>query len=112
MEKMNTWYSIAIGDGMWAPTLSTQIEEFFLPLFDEAGKPTDMAVFTRNESEGRLHCVVIAYFSPAAYAVAEAFDAEPCEKPSRTGLGLLAGDPNCWVFFFPDGNLEIIIAAN
>ena len=88
MEKMNTWYSIAIGDGMWAPTLSTQIEEFFLPLFGEAGKPTDMAVFTRNESEGRLHCVVIAYFSPAAY-----------------GLSLLAGDPNCWVFFFPDGNL-------
>ena len=78
MEKMNTWYSIAIGDGMWAPTLSTQIEEFFLPLFDEAGKPTDMA---------------------------EAFDAEPCEKPSRAGLSLLAGDPNCWVFFFPDGNL-------
>ena len=98
--------------GCGRPHYPRKSKKFFFPLFDEAGKPTDMAVFTRNESEGRVHCVVIAYFTPAAYAVAEAFDAEPCEKPSRTGLGLLAGDPNCWVFFFPDGNLEIIIAAN
>jgi len=112
MEKINTWYSVALGDGMWSPTISAQIEETFLPLFGEAGKPVDMAIFTRYESDGRLHCEVIAYFSPAAHGIAEAFDAEPCEKPSRTGLGLLAGDPNCWVFFFPDGNLEIIIAAN
>ena len=105
MEKMNTRYSITLGDGMWAPSLSAQIEETFLPLFSEAGKPVDMAIFTRNESEGRLHCEVIAYFSPAAQGVAEVFDAEPCEKPLRSGLRLLAGNPNCWVFFFPDGNL-------
>ncbi|MBL8102782.1 MAG: hypothetical protein JNM02_09650 [Anaerolineales bacterium] len=105
MEKMNTWYSIILGDGMWAPTLSVQIEKEFLAVFEAASKPADMAVFTRNESEGRLHCEVIAYFSPAARAIAEAFDAEPCEKPSRTGLSLLTGDPNCWMFLFQDGNL-------
>ena len=105
MEKMNKWYSIPLGDGMWAPTLSAQIEETFLPLFGEAGKPVDLAIFTRNESEGRLHCEVIAYFSPAAQAIAEAFDAEACEKPSSTGLVLLTGDPNCWVFLFQDANL-------
>ena len=104
MEKMNKWYSIPLGDGMWAPTLSAQIEETFLPLFGEAGKPVDMAIFTRNESEGRLHCEVIAYFSPAAHAVAGAFGAEPCAKPSRAGLGLLAGDPSCWVVLFQDDN--------
>ena len=105
MEKMHTWYSITLGDGMWAPTLSAQIEETFLPMFSEAGKPVDMAIFTRNESEGRLHCEVIAYFSPAAYVVASAFSAEPCDKPSRAGLGLLVGDPNCWVVLFQDDNL-------
>ena len=105
MEKMNTWYSITLGDGMWAPTLSAQIEKEFLAVFEKSDKPLDMAVFTRNESEGRLHCEVIAYFSPAARAIAEAFDAEPCEKPSRTGLSLLTGDPNCWMFLFQDGNL-------
>ncbi len=37
MEKDKTWYSVSLGDGMWAPTLSAQIEEVFRPLFDEAG---------------------------------------------------------------------------
>ena len=61
-----------------------------------------MAVFTRPESEGRLHCEVIAYFSPAAHEVAEIVEAEPCAKPARAGLGLLAGDPSCWLLLFPD----------
>jgi hypothetical protein len=102
MEKMNTWYSAVLGDGMLAPALAAQIEEAFLPMFDQAGKPLEMAVFTRHESEGRLHCEVLAYFSPAASELAKSFDAEPCEKPSRAGLGLLAGDPKCWAHFFPE----------
>jgi hypothetical protein len=61
-----------------------------------------MAVFTRPESEGRLHCEVIVYFSPAAQQVAMAFGAEPCEKPARDGLGLLAGDSGCWSVLFPE----------
>jgi hypothetical protein len=43
---------------------------------------------------------VIAYFSPAAQAVAKAFDAEPCEKPARAGLGLLAGSEKAWSALF------------
>ena len=81
---------------------SAEIEEIFLPLFESAGKPVDMAVFTRYESEGRLHCEVIAYFSPAAAEVAKAVDAEPCEKPSRAELGLLAGDKQVWSVLFPE----------
>jgi hypothetical protein len=49
-----------------------------------------------------LYCEVIAYFSPAAASVAQAFDAEPCEKPARAGLGLLAGDPASWLALFPE----------
>lgn len=99
---MNTWYSKSLGDGMWAPVLFAQIEEIFRPQFDGAGKPVEMAVFTRSENEGRLHCEVIAYFSPASVEVAKSFDAEPCEKPLREGLGLLAGDPHCWAVIFPE----------
>ena len=84
---------------------TTQIEEAFLPLFTAAGSPPEMAVFTRPESEGRLHCEVIAYFSPAAREVAIAFDAEPCEKPARAGLGLLAGDKRAWLVLFPEGQI-------
>ena len=99
---MEPWYSISLGDGMMAAAPSAEIEELFLPLFSAAGKPADMAVFTRLESEGRLHCEAIAYFSPAAQEAAKAFDAQPCERPERAGLGLLAGDPRCWSVLFPE----------
>lgn len=100
---MESWYSIGLGDGITAAAPSAEIEETFLQTFNAAGKPADMAVFTRLESEGRLHCEVIAYFSPAALKVAKAFDAKPCERPARVGLGLLAGDQHCWSTLFPEG---------
>jgi hypothetical protein len=99
---MDGWYSLSLGDGMMAGTPAADVEELFLMRFSEAGKPASMAVFTRPESEGRLYCEVIAYFSPAAADVARAFDAEPCGKPERFGLGLLAGDPACWQVLFPE----------
>ncbi len=97
---MDLWYSKSIGDGMWAPSTSGQIVEIFLPMFEQAGKPAGMAVFTRSESEGRLHCEVIAYFSPEAGEVARQCEARPCGKPVRDGLTLLAGDQESWSALF------------
>lgn len=99
---MDNWYSLSLGDGMMAPEPSAEIQEYFQQLFTQAGSPPEMAVFTRAESEGRLHCEVIAYFSPAARDVAKAFDAEPCAKPERTGLGLIAGEERAWSVLFPE----------
>ncbi len=99
---MELWYSKVLGDGMMASIPSDEIEEVFLQLFIAAGKPLNMAIFTRYESEGRLHCEVTAYFSPAAADVAKAFDAQSCEKPSRAGLGLLVGDQLSWSVLFPE----------
>ena len=99
---METWYSVSLGDGMMAVVPSAEIEALFMQLFTVAGSPPEMAVFTRYESEGRLHCEVMAYFSPAAWEVAKAFDAQPCEKPSRTELGLLAGDQRSWLVLFSE----------
>jgi hypothetical protein len=98
---MQLWYRVSLGDGMTAPTPSAEIEEVFLHEFTATGRPPEMAVFTRPETEGRLHCEVIAYFSPAAQEIAKAFDAQPCEKPARAGLDLLAGDQGCWSVLFP-----------
>ena|SRR5687767_4974293 len=100
---MNTWYTKANGDGITAAMPSEEIREAFLRAFQTAGRPLEMAVFTRLESEGRLHCEVIAYFSPSAGEVANAFDALPCAQPVRSGLDLLAGDPRCWDVLFPGG---------
>ena len=99
---MDSWYSVSLGDGMMAASPSAEIEASFLQAFNAAGKPNDMAVFTRLESEGRLHCEMLAYFSPAAKNIAASFEALPCEKPVHTGLGLLAGDPLAWSVLFPE----------
>ncbi|HNN13938.1 MAG TPA: hypothetical protein PKL78_10285 [Anaerolineales bacterium] len=98
----DTWYFLNLGDGMMAPMLLSEIEEGFQRFFVLAGSPRDMAVFTRSESEGRLHCEVVAYFSPSAEEVALAFEALPCRKPSYTGLGLAAGDEHSWSDLFPE----------
>ena len=102
MEEMNIWCSLTLGDGIWAPTISAQIEKEFVAVFEAVGSPMEMAVFTRGESEGRLHCDVIAYFSPATQSIARMFDAEPCAKPARMGLVLLAGDSRSWSILFPE----------
>ena len=99
---MNTWFYKNLGDAMMAAQPSDQIREAFLAAFESAGKPNDMAVFTRNDSEGRLHCEVSVYFSPAATEVAKTFDASPCEMPLSVGLDLLAGDKDCWSMLFPE----------
>ncbi len=93
------WYSKPLGDGMWADVPSEEIKRLFQPLFESAGRPAAMAVFTRHE-EGSLHCEWVAYFSPAAAEVAQAVEAVPCEKPIREGLTLLAGNDECWAILF------------
>jgi hypothetical protein len=103
---MDSWYSKELGDGIMAAMPSDEIEKAFLQQFNTAGEPPNMAVFTRLESEGRLHCEVIAYFSPAAMQVAKAFNAQPCEKPSRAGLALLAGEKLSWSMLFPESERE------
>lgn len=99
------WHSLPLGDGMTADELSEEIREAFQAVYRSAGEPLDMAVFTRHESEGRLHCEVIAYFSPSASAVAKLFDADPCQGPARGGLCLLAGDEGSWSVLFPESDL-------
>lgn len=94
-----TWHFKPLGDGMWADVPSEEIKQIFQPLFELAGRPAEMAVFTRHE-EGGLHCQWVAYFSPAAAEIAQAVEASPCAKPIREGLNLLAGCDGCWTVWF------------
>ena len=98
---MNTWFSLRLGDALTAQLPLTQINDAFEPLYAAAGRPEDMAVFTRFDSEGRLHCDVTAFFSPAAAELARTVDARPCTKPRRAELELLAGDQRSWPALFP-----------
>ncbi|MEO8164724.1 MAG: hypothetical protein ABI619_04940 [Betaproteobacteria bacterium] len=99
---MDTWFSKNLGDGITAAVPAAEIEEAFERLSTAAGSPPDMAVLTRYDSEGHLQCEVTAFFSPAAAELARRFEAKPCVKPLRNGLGLLAGDARCWAMLFSD----------
>lgn len=99
---MQTWFSQQLGDGVWAYDPKEQIRKQFAPLFAAAGRPVDMAVFTRHELEGRLQCEVVAYFSPAAAALAQTLGAQPCNKPTHNDLDLLAGEMASWAHLFPE----------
>lgn len=65
---------------MWADIPAEEIKQLFQPLFESAGRPAEMAFFTRHE-EGGLHCEVMAYFSSVMVEVARAVWASLCEKP-------------------------------
>ncbi len=95
-----SWHSKSLGDGEWAPEQAALIATAFAARFAQAGQPPEMAVFTPHE-EGRLHCEVMAYFSPAAAGLAAEFSARTCPKPERAGLVLLSGAPACWEILFP-----------
>ena len=99
---MSVWWSKNLGDGVLAWQPLGEIEDRFALEQAKAGDSGDMAVFVRHESDGRLHCEVVVYFSPAAAAVANAFDAVCCERPSAHGLGLLAGSQAAWSALFPE----------
>jgi len=97
----DTWYTCNLGDAMLAAEPMEEIRVSVLSLSQRSGAAGDMAVFVRHESEGRLHCEAKAYFSPAAAAVAQAFGATACARPSPRDLGLLAGSEAAWEILFP-----------
>jgi len=86
---------------MLAPDVLSEIEALFRSEYAKAGHPYAMAMFLRHESEGRLHCDVLVYFSPAASAVARAVNAKPCARPTRDSLSLVVGTEESWAALFP-----------
>ena len=97
---MACWFSLPLGDGVLAFEPKEQLRTQSLALWDAAGRPASMAVFTRHVLEGRLQCEVVAYFSPAAAALARAQGARPCAAPPRSDLDLLTGSAACWALLF------------
>ena len=88
---MNTWYTLNLGDALLADRELERIGTLFASEAAQHTQNGDMAIFIRHESEGRLHCAVTLYFSPAAAALARTLGATPCPRPAMTDLGLFAG---------------------
>ena len=98
---MNYWFTSNLGDAMLAGEPLEHIKELFLAEYESSHHSSEPALFIRHESEGRLHCEVKVYFSPAAVIVAKAVNATPCNKPCPDGLSLLAGSEESWSVLFP-----------
>jgi len=96
------WFSKSLGDGMFASEPLADLKEQCSSIYAKAGAPAEMAVFVRHESEGRLHCEVKVYFSPASAGMARAVGAVPCARPLTRGLSLLVGSEDCWPVLFPE----------
>jgi hypothetical protein len=94
------WFAKNLGDAMLASDALDQIRASYAATYVAAESRQGAAVFIRHESEGRLHCEVMAYFSPGAFSLAEAFDAVPCRRPSPGDLSLHAGPDDCWQDLF------------
>ncbi len=97
-----TWFQLSLGDGLLADLPIGEIEQRYRDLYASSGCQADLAVFKRHELEHSLHCTVTAYFSPAAGDLAHHFAANPCLRPIRSGLELLAGDVHSWDLLFGD----------
>ena len=99
---MDVWHSKNLGDGMMACVPLGRIEDTFSVIYEEAGSPKNMAVFTRNNSEGSLHCEVRVYFPPTLVSMAKEQGATPCSRPTPSGLSLLAGSEKSWQVLFSE----------
>ena len=86
---MSSWMRKNLGDPMLVDETLESIKAVLQTTREKSSCRDDMEIFIRHESEGRLHCEVIVYFSPSMTEVANAFNAEPCKKPSQSGLDLL-----------------------
>ncbi len=99
-HKSSTWFSLPLGDGILALEPKQALREQFPAVFAAAGQPAHMAVFTRHEMKGRLQCEVVAYFTPAAHALARHMGAHPCAQPTFPELELLVGDVDAAMLFW------------
>lgn len=98
---MNGWSRKNLGDAQLAGPELDRVAARVKSALAEAGPDGDLAAFVRHESDGRLHCEVVVYFSPAALGVARELGASPCLPPAPGDLGVLAGRRDAQTRLFP-----------
>jgi hypothetical protein len=89
LEKPMPWYRLNLGAADLANAARTAASVD--AAWREAGCPASLAAYTRHESDGRLHCDLVVYFTPDSDLVARELGARPCPDPGPYDLTLLAG---------------------
>jgi hypothetical protein len=101
-KQQHSWCRLTLGDASLATDDLRKLETESKAFFEQAGNPSDMALFVRHESEQRLHCELVVYFSPKAFSLAKDSDALPWSMPCPEGLSLLMGKSVAWQLLFPN----------
>lgn len=99
---MENWYVKNLGDAMLVFDEQDRIEVDFRSAREAAGCSDEVAAFVRHESDGRLHCEVKLYFSPASVDIAKTLGATRCAQPSAHGLVMLVGSEAAWSVLFQE----------
>ena len=92
-----TWYSLEVHlDSLVEETQKIQntFQSFYL---SNNGKTNNMALFSRRDGSSKMSTF---YFTPNAKSIADIFNATPCERPPKDGLGLLVGDETVYSILF------------
>ena len=97
---MTTWHSKNVGDGVEALPQVQKLHQAFIALAKAGGLAPTIGVFSVYD----LHANVVTwYFSPEATLLAQAFGANPCDKPIPDGdFALTVGDARARDFHFPN----------
>lgn len=98
----NTWYCCNLGDAILAAPALDNIQAQAEAILANDVKADECAVYYRHESEGRLHCELVVYFSPQAARMPIAANLRPCAKPAKQGLSLLFGTASSWAILFSE----------
>jgi hypothetical protein len=86
-----SWSRLNLGAADLATPALEDVRRTVEAAWCRAGRPRGMEALFRHESERRLHCELVVYFSPAAASVAQSLGARPCTPPGRHDLAHLAG---------------------
>jgi len=86
-----SWYRLDLGAQDLADADAEQVALAVDAAWKAAGRPKGFVAYERPESNGRLHCHRVIYFSPAATHVARQLGACACAEPEPWDLSPLAG---------------------
>ncbi len=87
---MTRWYAVQMGDALLAQPRLAELERELTALYEEAGKPSQLAAFYRHENHG-MHCQLVVFITAGFQELAGLDGAVPCSPPEFADMSFLAG---------------------
>lgn len=86
-----SWYRLDLGAADLADSDAGAVAAAIDAAWQAAGRPRGFGAYDRHESDGRLHCHRVVYFTPGAAELARRLGARACPDPGPWDLSPFAG---------------------